>query len=94
MNQPELGAIATSRAGHDKGRAFVIVGRDGGEYALLSDGASRPMERPKRKKLKHLRVEPGVAKEIRERLLTGEPVQNVQVRKALIALGYRTETGK
>ncbi len=94
MNAPELGAIATSRAGHDKAQTFVIVGRDGDEYALLCDGASRPVEKPKRKKLKHLRVEPHVAEEIREHLLAGETLQNAQVRKALIALGYHKEPGK
>ena len=94
MNEPELGAVATSRAGHDKGRAFIIVGRADSEHVLLSDGCTRPIARPKKKKLRHLRIEPHSAEAIRTLLLADTQPQDADVRKALNALGYNTESGK
>ena len=64
MNEPCIGAICTSRAGHDKGRAFVIVGVYDENHVLLSDGETRKLERPKKKKLMHLHIEPQRAEEI------------------------------
>ena len=40
MNEPVIGVVCTSRAGHDKGRAFVIVGVCDENHVLLSDGES------------------------------------------------------
>ena len=91
MNFPETGAIAVSRAGHDKGRAFVILGRADTEHVLLSDGRSRTVERPKKKKLRHLHVEPKAAEDVREKLLAGQAVSNAEIHKALLALGYSDE---
>ena len=68
MNEPCIGAICTSRAGHDKGRAFVIVGVYDENHVLLSDGETRKLERPKKKKLMHLHIEPQRAVEIAQRL--------------------------
>ncbi len=45
--------IVRSRAGHDKGEFFVILQLEG-DYAFISDGKSRKLENPKKKKLKHL----------------------------------------
>lgn len=94
MNEPELGAVATSRAGHDRGRAFVIVGRADSEHVLLADGDTRRMEKPKKKKLRHLHIEPRTAESIREALLAGRTVLDADLRKALAALDYNTESGK
>ena len=46
--------VATSLAGRDKGRKFVIVGVLDDEHVYIADGK---MRKPKKKKLKHLRVE-------------------------------------
>ena len=52
------GIIVRSKAGHDKGQLFVISGvsdeNDGCVY--IADGKSRRIEKPKRKKLKHLEL--------------------------------------
>ncbi len=50
----ERGVLAVSLAGHDKGRTFAIIKADG-EYAFIADGAARSVDKPKRKKLKHLK---------------------------------------
>ncbi len=49
--------VATSLAGRDKGRTFVIVGVLDEEHVYIADGRMRKIEKPKKKKLKHLKVE-------------------------------------
>ena len=52
------GKIVKSKAGHDKGLLFVISGvsdTDDG-YVFIADGGSRRIEKPKKKKLKHLLI--------------------------------------
>lgn len=49
------GCLAFSKAGHDKGKVYVIVGTEG-DIAFLSDGRLKPVTSPKKKKLKHLQV--------------------------------------
>ena len=48
------GQIVCSRAGRDKDKFLVVVGIDDG-MLLGCDGRERPLERPKRKNVKHLR---------------------------------------
>ena len=49
------GMLAKSKAGHDKGKVYVIY--DVNEtYVYLVDGRIRVLENPKRKKRKHVQV--------------------------------------
>ena len=88
MNEPAIGAICVSRAGRDKGRAFVIVGISDEQHVLLCDGETRKLSRPKKKKLMHLKIEPRRADEIGKRVTEEKPLLDADVRKALNALGY------
>ncbi|GHU81221.1 ribosomal protein L14E (/ type) [Clostridia bacterium] len=47
------GQIVRSVAGHDKGSFFVVTELQE-PYAFICDGKRRPVERQKRKKIKHL----------------------------------------
>lgn len=47
--------MVISTAGHDKGGVFAVVGPMLGDYALIADGKVRKLEKPKKKKLKHLK---------------------------------------
>ena len=50
-----LGEFATSKAGHDKDRLYMIVGEEG-ECVYLCDGRLRGVEHPKKKKKKHIQI--------------------------------------
>lgn len=50
-----IGMLAVSRAGHDKGDTYVIIGEEN-EYVYLADGRIRGVERPKKKNKKHIQV--------------------------------------
>ncbi|MEG1525267.1 MAG: KOW domain-containing RNA-binding protein [Clostridia bacterium] len=91
MTEPETGVVVISRAGHDKGRAFVIIGRADTEHVFLADGVTRKLTCPKKKKLMHLRIEPYTAESVRSTLARNETLMDADVRKALATLGYNTE---
>ena len=61
---------------------FYVIGTEG-VYTLLANGKDRPLEKPKRKKVKHvskvLRAETRVAAKI----LAGDKVLNSELRKDL-----------
>ena len=50
-----IGELATSKAGHDKDRLYMIVGEEG-ECFYLCDGRLRGVEHPKKKKKKHIQI--------------------------------------
>lgn len=76
------GSIVRSIAGRDKGDLFIVLSRDG-EFAYLANGGLRKVDRPKKKKLKHLQGSENVSEFIRNKLSTVGKVTNSEVRKAL-----------
>jgi len=50
-----IGMFAISKAGHDKGRMYLVVGQEK-DLVLLADGKTRTMENPKRKNTKHIQI--------------------------------------
>ncbi len=83
-----IGRVAVATAGRDKGRRFAVIGCEGTEYVLLADGKGRKAERPKRKKLKHVRFEPWHI----DPAILGGNTANAHLRKALSALENDQET--
>ena len=49
------GMFARSLAGHDKENLYIIVRREE-QFAWVADGKTRTLEKPKKKKWKHLQV--------------------------------------
>lgn len=82
-----IGELATSKAGHDKDRLYMIVGEEG-ECVYLCDGRLRGVEHPKKKKKKHIQIIHFSAQEtliqIIKQNLPGERDEiNRQIRKTL-----------
>ncbi len=59
--------LATSLAGHDKGRVSVVIGETGDRY-LLADGTHSTLEHPKSKKKIHVRTIRRIPEPIRKRM--------------------------
>ena len=55
VDKVEKGMLAKSKAGHDKGKIYVIYETDE-TYVYLVDGEIRGIENPKKKKRKHIQV--------------------------------------
>ena len=55
MERYEIGMLARSKAGHDKGHVYVIYNIEEA-YVYLVDGDIRTIEKPKKKKKKHVQL--------------------------------------
>ena len=55
INIVERGMLAKSKAGHDKGHLYVIYDVDE-TYVYLVDGETRTIDKPKKKKRKHVQI--------------------------------------
>ena len=51
----EVGMLAKSKAGHDKGHVYVICKVEE-PYVYLADGTNRTLEKLKKKKRKHVQI--------------------------------------
>lgn len=78
-----LGQVVQSRAGRDKDRFFIVIDLIDESYALVVDGGLRKINRPKRKKLKHLTCKPVVNQDIMKKLDQNEPVYDQDICHAL-----------
>lgn len=52
----KLGQVVKSKQGRDKGKLYLVYQIISENYVLLVDGNKRTVERPKKKKIKHLMV--------------------------------------
>ena len=79
------GDVVSSTAGRDQGQLFYVIDVDD-QFVTLVNGKNRPVEKPKRKKRKHvekvLRSETRVA----EKLRSGDKVLNGELRRDLASL--------
>ena len=55
INMEEIGMLAKSKAGHDKGQLYVIYDVDE-TYVYLVDGKIRTIDKPKKKKRRHVQI--------------------------------------
>ncbi len=50
------GMVVRSRAGHDRGRLYIVIGVESENYLLLTDGNKRTLANAKRKNTKHVQT--------------------------------------
>lgn len=82
----DVGRVVLSKQGHDKGGWFLVVKVQDEKHVLIADGATRKLEKPKKKQIKHLRPKPARCMEIAAALEDGKPLLDSDVRKALMAI--------
>jgi len=78
-----LGRVVFSKAGRDKDKFFIILSVLDDKYVYISDGLLRNIDKPKKKKVKHLVFTNVIAEEIRNLLMSSEKVSNAMIRKIL-----------
>lgn len=81
-------SLVVSKAGRDQGQLFYVVDTDE-QYVYLADGKSRRLEKPKRKKRKHVEQVPRTESRIAEKIRNGEKVLNSELRKELASFGQK-----
>lgn len=83
------GMFATSKAGHDKGKLYIIIEEDA-EYVYLTDGRLKLVDAPKKKKKKHIQLikktDPNICVTIKE----NRQISNEEVKRAIKEYGHES----
>ena len=77
------GFLASSKAGHDKDKVYVIMKEDT-EYVWLVDGSIKKVDAPKKKRKKHIQIIKYFNnEEIQSKLLSGKDVSDLEIMMVL-----------
>ena len=82
MKGIELGSVVFSKAGRDAGRFYIVTEIVSDEFVRIADGELRRIDKPKLKKIKHLRFE-AVNEKLAEKLRDGKKVFDAEIRSNL-----------
>lgn len=88
----ERADVVKSLRGRDTGEMFFVLESDG-VYALIADGKGRRIEKPKKKKLRHLEFIGRSYDRTDQKLRAGEKVTNSELRRALADKAGNEEKG-
>ncbi len=78
----KIGEFAKSKAGHDKEEIFIIINKEE-EYVYLVDGKSRILDKPKKKKIKHIQVINHIDEELQRKLETNLILRDEDIKRAI-----------
>jgi len=70
-DDPRVGAVAVSTAGHDAGFIFVIIAGIDDRHVLVADGKVRKLAAPKKKKMQHLSIFTRLSERETEKIRSG-----------------------
>ena len=78
-----LGELIYSKAGRDVGKILLVVKVIDDKYILVSDGNLRKIEKPKKKKVKHIETCGVVIDSLKEKLENNIRVYNNEIKKEI-----------
>jgi len=95
-NQCALGPswLVQSCKGRDEGKFYMVLAKDADGFVLVTDGAKRPLSRPKRKNPKHLLAWGLSSSVVAKQLRSGKKVTDAQIREILLQIAERVDTVK
>ena len=74
--------VVVSTAGHDHGNLFYVIDEDP-VYLILANGKDRTLDKPKRKKRKHVQKVLRSETRVVEKIIHGDKVLNSELRRDL-----------
>ena len=80
--QIKSGDIVLSKAGRDAGRYFIVIKTED-IFAYICDGDLRKTDKPKKKKIKHLKNTGTESSYVKEKLSAGEKITNAELRREI-----------
>ena len=83
--------VVVSTAGRDQGNLFYVVGTDP-IYLMLANGKDRTLDKPKRKKRKHVQKVLRSETRVAVKLQNGDKVLNSELRKDLAYLSQEMQS--
>ena len=85
LSELNIADVVRSTAGRDQGKLFYVIGTDP-VYLTLANGKDRTLEKPKRKKRKHIQKVLRSETRVAEKLRLGDKVLNSELRRDLAYL--------
>ena len=91
LSDINISDVVIATAGRDQGKLFYVIGTDP-VYLILANGKDRTLDKPKRKKRKH--IQKGLRSETRvaDKLRRGDKVLNSELRRDLAYLGKELQS--
>ena len=83
--------VVMSTAGRDRGKLFYVIGTDP-VFLTLVNGKDRTLEKPKRKKRKHIQKVLRSETRVAEKLKQGDKVLNSELRRDLAYLSREVQS--
>ena len=77
--------VVVSTAGRDSGEWFYVIAEDQ-DFLFLANGKDRPLDKPKRKKRKHVQKVLRSETRVAAKILSGDKVLNGELRRDLAFL--------
>ena len=74
--------VVVSTAGHDQGEIFYVISTDD-QFLYLANGKDRTLDKPKRKKRRHVQKVLRSETRVVEKLIRGDKVLNSELRRDL-----------
>ena len=87
----DISDVVQATAGRDAGKWFFVIATEDG-HVLLSNGKDRPLEKPKRKKCKHVRKVLRPDTRVAQKLISGDKVLNSELRRDLAYLSREVQS--
>ena len=78
----KIGDVVISIYGHDTGEWYIVKYADE-QFVYLINGHTKTVDKPKKKKIKHIYKTEYNSNELAEKLISGSYIQNAEIRKAL-----------
>ena len=83
--------VVEATAGRDLGKLFFVISTEN-EYLLLVNGKDRTLEKPKRKKRKHVRKVLRPETRVAAKLASGNKVLNSELRRDLAYISQKMQS--
>ena len=81
-DQIHISDVVVSTAGHDKGELFYVIDADEG-FLYLANGKDRSLDKPKRKRARHVQKVLRSETRVAQKILRGDKVLNSELRRDL-----------
>ena len=85
ISEINVSDVVISTAGRDQGKLFYVIGTDP-VYLTLANGKDRTLEKPKRKKRRHIQKVLRSDTRVAEKIRSGDKVLNSELRRDLAYL--------
>ena len=91
LSDVNISDVVIATAGRDQGKLFYVIGTDP-VYLMLANGKDRSLDKPKRKKRKHIQKVLRSETRVAEKLRLGDKVLNSELRRDLAYLSREMQS--